>query len=149
MGPHPKSVAVPLNATAGALAQLQPAEATARLAPSLPPPSNPSPALVGRGLAGLIAAERCGVDLLLAGHLHQGYTGDVRTHHVTIRRSILVAQAGTLSRRTRGEGNSYDQIRVELPRLEIALRCWHEDGRFRTARKTCFVKERGIRRTAS
>ena len=31
----------------------------------------------------------------LAGHLHMGYSGDVRTHHEAVKRSILSVQAGT------------------------------------------------------
>jgi 3',5'-cyclic AMP phosphodiesterase CpdA len=93
--------------------------------PFLPPPHDPKPALVGRGLAALAAAEQCGVDLLLAGHLHLGYTGDVRAHHVTVRRSILVAQAGTAtSRRTRGEPNGYNVVRIQPPLVEIEARTW-------------------------
>ncbi len=117
--------------------------------PFLPPPSDPAPALVGRGLSGLVAAESCGVDLLLAGHLHRGYTGDARTHHVTLRRSILVAQAGTaVSRRTRaGETNSYNRIQVEPPRLAIEVRAW--DGRrFVRQRTVSFRKENGSWRVA-
>jgi 3',5'-cyclic AMP phosphodiesterase CpdA len=112
--------------------------------PFLPPPLEPSPALVGRGSLALSAAESCGVDLLLAGHLHRGYTGDARTHHVSLRRSILVAQAGTaVSRRTRqGEANSYNLIRVAPPRLEIEARVWRE-GAFATWRVARFEKRDG------
>lgn len=112
--------------------------------PFLPPPSDPSPALVGRGLAALMAAEACGVDLLLAGHLHRGYTGDARSHHVTLRRSLLVAQAGTaVSRRTRAsEPNSYNLIRVAPPRLQIELRAW-DGARFTRAQEAWFEKRAG------
>jgi 3',5'-cyclic AMP phosphodiesterase CpdA len=105
--------------------------------PFLPPPRDPRPALVGRGLLALAAAEQCGVDMLLAGHLHLGYTGDVRAHHVTVRRSILVAQAGTAtSRRTRGEPNGYNVVRIEPPLVEVEARAWtgHEFARVRTER---------------
>lgn len=96
--------------------------------PFLPPPGDPSPPLVGRAAQALEAAETCGVDLLLAGHLHRGYTGDIRAHHVHIRRAMLVAQAGTAtSHRVRNEANSYNLIRVSPDRLGFSLRVW--DGK--------------------
>ena len=96
--------------------------------PFLPPPGDPSPPLVGRAMEALAAAEACGVDLVLAGHLHRGYTGDIRTHHAHIRRPILVAQAGTAtSRRTRDEANSYNVIRLSPQGLVFTIRVW--DGR--------------------
>jgi 3',5'-cyclic AMP phosphodiesterase CpdA len=108
--------------------------------PFLPAPNGPAQALVGRGLQGLQAAEAAGVDLLLTGHLHRGFTGDVRTHHVTIKRSILVFQAGTaVSTRLRGEANSYNLIAIDAPRLSCTVHAW--DGRrFRPLEPTRFVK---------
>jgi 3',5'-cyclic AMP phosphodiesterase CpdA len=108
--------------------------------PFLPPPWDPSPPLVGRAAEALRAAEACGVDLMLAGHLHHGYTGDVRTHHVAIRRAILVAQAGTAtSHRVRNEANSYNVIRCSPERLGFSLRVW--DGRrFQESRFVEYVK---------
>jgi 3',5'-cyclic AMP phosphodiesterase CpdA len=104
--------------------------------PFLPPPGDPSPPLVGRAGEALRAAEECGVDVLLAGHLHLGYTGDIRTHHVDIRRSMLVAQAGTAtSHRIRNEPNSYNLIRLHPQRLGFSLRLW--DG-------TAFVETRSV-----
>jgi 3',5'-cyclic AMP phosphodiesterase CpdA len=102
--------------------------------PFLPPPGDPSPPLVGRAAEALRAAEACGVDLVLAGHLHRGYTGDIRTHHVDIQRTILVAQAGTAtSHRIRNEANSYNVIRLSPEGLRFSLRVWdgkhfHETG---------------------
>jgi 3',5'-cyclic AMP phosphodiesterase CpdA len=96
--------------------------------PFLPPPDDPTPALVGRGKEALEVAEACGVDVILSGHLHRGFTGDIRAHHVTIRRSILVAQAGTAtSHRTRNEPNGYNLIQFESPHLDFTQLLW--DGR--------------------
>jgi len=108
--------------------------------PFLPPPLDPSPPIVGRAMEALRAAEAGGVDLVLAGHLHHGYTGDVRTHHTGIRRAILVAQAGTAtSHRVRNEPNSYNVILAEPKRLRFSLRVW--DGRrFVETRTAEYVK---------
>jgi len=108
--------------------------------PFLPPPGDLSPPLVGRAAEALRVAEACGVDLVLAGHLHRGYTGDIRTHHVGIRRAILVAQAGTAtSHRVRNEANSYNVIRLSPQRLGFSLRVWDDKG-FREARFVEYVK---------
>ena len=108
--------------------------------PFIPSPSERAHALVERGLEGLQAAERSGVDLLLAGHLHMGFTGDVRPHYLSIRRSMLVAQAGTAtSNRHRGEPNTYNWIVVDAPRLSIESRGWGTSG-FEALSVTRFVK---------
>lgn len=108
--------------------------------PFLPPPGDPSPPLVGGAALALQAAEACGVDLVLAGHLHRGYTGDIRTHHIDIRRAILVAQAGTAtSHRVRNEANSYNVIRISPQRLGFSLRVWEGKG-FRETRFVQYTK---------
>ena len=111
--------------------------------PFVPPPGDPSPPIVGRAREALLAAEACGVDVVLAGHLHHGYTGDVRTHHASIRRAILVAQAGTAtSHRVRHEPNSYNVIRIGEKRLLFSLRLWN-GNRFEETRTAEFVKKGG------
>jgi 3',5'-cyclic AMP phosphodiesterase CpdA len=108
--------------------------------PFVPSPGDPDPAVVGRGFHALQAAEAAGVDLLLAGHLHLGFSGDVRAHHLSIRRSMLVAQAGTaISLRTRGEPNTYNWITFDPPHLHIEVRGW-EAGAFSTLSVTRWLK---------
>jgi 3',5'-cyclic AMP phosphodiesterase CpdA len=112
--------------------------------PFLPSPRSPDPTVVGRGLQGLLAAEACGVDLLLAGHLHHGFSGDVRAHYMVLHRSMLVAQAGTaLSHRTRGEPNAYNWISVDPPHLALEVRAW-TGASFETAAVTRYVKRADV-----
>lgn len=96
--------------------------------PFLPPLDNPYAALLGRCGLAAEALEPCGLDLLLAGHYHRGYMGDLPSHDITVKRSIIVAQAGTaISKRTRGERNSYDRIIIDPPDICFDRYAW--DGR--------------------
>jgi len=109
--------------------------------PFVPAPGAKAPALVGRGFEALQAAERAGVDLLLAGHLHLGFSGDVRPHYLSLRRSMLVAQAGTAtSNRHRGEPNTWNWITVDPPHLSIEVRVW-DGARFEARGTTRYVKK--------
>jgi 3',5'-cyclic AMP phosphodiesterase CpdA len=108
--------------------------------PFIPSPGEHVHPVVERGLEALRAAEESGVDLLLAGHLHMGFSGDVRPHYLSIRRSMLVAQAGTAtSIRHRGEPNTYNWITVDPPRLSIEMRAW-DGAAFVTRAVTRYVK---------
>jgi 3',5'-cyclic AMP phosphodiesterase CpdA len=109
----------------------------------IPPAGGDHDDLVGRARLALVELEACGVDLLLAGHLHLGFTGDTATHHESVERSILVAQAGTaVSRRCRGEPNAYNAIAVEGDRLAITVRAWEGD-RFQPSEVTTYRKLAG------
>jgi 3',5'-cyclic AMP phosphodiesterase CpdA len=94
--------------------------------PFIPPTSDANAPLVDGAKAALRMLELSGCHLILAGHLHLAYTGDVRPHHVEIKRSILVAQAGTaISHRRRDEPNAYNVVTINGNRLQIEVRAWN------------------------
>jgi 3',5'-cyclic AMP phosphodiesterase CpdA len=108
--------------------------------PFVPPPNDPTPALVGRGPEAMDILDECGADLLLAGHLHRHYSADAKTHHVRIKRTILVAQAGTaLSSRRREEPNAYNLITLNPPAVELQVRAW-SGTKFEPVTSTQYVK---------
>jgi len=93
--------------------------------PFIPPKHDPKAGVVGRAKLAVKTLEACGCHILLAGHLHQAYSGDVRMHHVKIKRSILVVQAGTaFSHRRRNEPNAYNYLTIDGDRLVLQVRAW-------------------------
>lgn len=110
--------------------------------PFIPPPGDEGIRLVGRSIKALKIIDRCSVDLLLAGHLHQGYSGDIRPYYPKTNRSIIVVQAGTaISNRIRQEPNGYNLISVTKNRIHIEVREW--DGKqFNVALQTSYAKQK-------
>lgn len=107
--------------------------------PFLPPPWDPAIRVTKRAGQALAAFARAGVGLVLAGHLHRGYsrflepilTGDAVTAVVTknpqetATRRLLAVQAGSaVSTRLRNEENAYNWIVVEDGRATIEARLW-------------------------
>lgn len=107
--------------------------------PFIPPEDDAGIDLVGRAEEAIPLLDSAKVDLLLAGHLHQGYAGDIRTHYPAAKRSIIAAQVGTaVSHRTRADPNAYNWLTLERDRIAIEVRQWQKSA-FRAVRTTAYV----------
>jgi 3',5'-cyclic AMP phosphodiesterase CpdA len=81
--------------------------------------------LVDRAPMAMAAFADCGVDLLLAGHLHVSHANSTAERYPISEYAALVIQAGTAtSTRGRGEVNSFNVIRVEHDRVEVDRYGW-------------------------
>ncbi len=96
--------------------------------PFIAPAGDQDADLVDHAARALEVLDAGGVDLLLAGHLHKGFAGDVRNFHPKTR-SMIAVQCGTsVSTRIRGEPNSYNLIQVARDSIQIEVRTWEADG---------------------
>lgn len=110
--------------------------------PFIPPPEDLGIKLVGRAVKAITIIDKCNVDLLLAGHLHNGYTGDIRPYYPRAKSSVIVIQAGTaISQRRRNEPNGYNLIFAEEKKVIINVREW-TSTRFNTSHTTTYIKEK-------
>jgi len=81
--------------------------------------------LVDRAKMAMDAFAECGVDLLMAGHLHQSHAGNTQARYKISEYAALVVQAGTAtSTRGRGEVNSFNVIRTEPQKIEVDRYGW-------------------------
>lgn len=85
--------------------------------------------LVGRAPLAMQTFADCGVDLLLAGHMHTSHTGNTGAHYPQGDYAALVVQAGTAtSTRERGESNSFNVVVLDGTRIEVQRLSWRGDA---------------------
>jgi 3',5'-cyclic AMP phosphodiesterase CpdA len=100
--------------------------------PLMAPPSAGNLAVVGRAALGLAAVTEAGIRLVLSGHHHRAFSGDLPGSGLANGHSLLVVHAGTaISTRLRAEPNSYNLLRIGQSQVSCAVRGFR-DGRFVT-----------------
>ena len=81
-------------------------------------------------------AER-GVDLVLTGHVHRAH---VEVIVAEAGHSLVLVQASTAcSTRLREDANGYCLVRIDMPRMEVAVQGWSGEA-FHTVRRHAFEK---------
>jgi 3',5'-cyclic AMP phosphodiesterase CpdA len=96
--------------------------------------------LVDRAPMAMQAFAECGVDVLLAGHLHSSHAGNSAQRYKISGYAALVVQAGTAtSTRGRGESNSFNVLRVAPDDVQVERYSWVEGtASFEPVHTECF-----------
>ncbi len=96
--------------------------------------------LVDRAPMAMQAFAECGVDVLLAGHLHASHAGNSAHRYKISGYAALVVQAGTAtSTRGRGESNSFNVLRIDPDDVQVDRYSWIEGtGSFEPVHTECF-----------
>ena len=111
--------------------------------PFIPPPRRMVHDIISRAPKAIAAITECDIDLMLAGHLHSGYHGEIKHHYPGVNQSIIVSHAGTaVSRRRWREPNAYNIVKIFQEKFYIICRQF-VSGRFTQIRKVTFFKRRG------
>lgn len=107
--------------------------------------------LVNRAPMAMEVFAECGVDVLLAGHMHVSHAASTAMRYQIDAYAALVVQAGTAtSTRGRGETNSFNVLRVEHERVEVDRYGWDVlEGVYRIVVTEKFVRSGNVWAPAS
>ena len=90
------------------------------------PPGGDENDLVGRARQAMVVFAAAGADLFLSGHLHVSHTSHTADRYEVEGRSALMIHAGTsISTRRRGEGNSFNLLRLHEGTLALVRFDWN------------------------
>ena len=103
--------------------------------PFIIPDGVAEPPVKGADLA-LPQLERCGVNVILGGHLHVSHASDVAGFRSQDHKIICVAAGTAISTRLRGEPNSYNRLCIDGERLTVCHRTWNGERFVDGASKT-------------
>ena len=100
---------------------------------------------VGRADMAMRVFAECGVDVLLAGHLHVSRAASTGRRYALSGYEALVVSAGTAtSTRGRGEANSFNALRLRKGRIEIDRYEWKDgDHDFAVTSREAFERNAG------
>jgi 3',5'-cyclic AMP phosphodiesterase CpdA len=99
------------------------------------PPGSHGRRMISNAKAAVDLLDRCGVELLLCGHIHVSYVGTTLDVLPDLRQGTIICQSGTTTSR-RGKGrergkNSYNVIEIEDHVIRIGQHMYLDDaGRF-------------------
>lgn len=89
------------------------------------PPDFGEARLVGLAPQAMDMFAACGVDLLLAGHMHASHAGNTAARYEFPGYAALMVQAGTAtSTRGRGAANAFNLLRIGSARIEVRHYSW-------------------------
>jgi 3',5'-cyclic AMP phosphodiesterase CpdA len=102
--------------------------------------------LVNRAPQAMQAFADCGVDLLLAGHLHVSHAHNTAQRYEISGYAALMVQAGTAtSTRGRGETNTFNVLRVAHDQVQVERYCWDASQQaFLATQREQFQRRAGV-----
>ena len=88
------------------------------------PPGVEERRLLGRARVAMIELARADADLFLSGHLHLSHASQSAERYGIEGHSALIVQAGTVSKRGRGELPSFNLLRIQRPEIGLVKYEW-------------------------
>jgi 3',5'-cyclic AMP phosphodiesterase CpdA len=115
------------------------------------PPGVHEKRLLGRSAMAMAQLAKANADLFLSGHLHISHVSHAAERYKLDDRSALIVQAGTVSKRSRGEQPSFNVLRLQRPQIEVMRHAWDDvAGAFVAHDVGCYRHEaRGWNRIAA
>lgn len=115
------------------------------------PPGVHEQRLLGRSAMAMAQLATANADLFLSGHLHISHISHAAERYKLDGRSALIVQAGTVSKRSRGEQPSFNVLQLRRPEIEVLRHSWDDvAGGFVAHNAGCYRHEaRGWNRIAA
>jgi 3',5'-cyclic AMP phosphodiesterase CpdA len=100
--------------------------------------------LIGGAKMAMARLAAAGADVFLAGHLHTSHIAHTAERYRIAGHSALAVQAGTISRRGRGEANAFNVLQIVDGMVTVDRYAWDQaDARFAIASSNTFERSRG------